>query len=100
MGQVLEQVVQRIRAWEPELRRRGIRHLAVFGSVARGDDRQDSDIDVAIDIEPGIPFSLIRLEDTRLLLQDALERPVDLGEIETFRPQVRREFERDQVRVF
>ena len=61
------------------LRRRGIRHLALFGSLARGDDRPDSDIDIAVDIEPGRPFSLIRMEDTRLLLQDALGRPVDPG---------------------
>jgi hypothetical protein len=100
MGQMLEEMVLRIRAEEPELRRRGIRHLAVFGSVARGDDRPDSDVDIAVDIEPGHPFSLIRMEDTRLLLEDALGRAVDLGEIETFRPQVRQAFERDQVQVF
>jgi predicted nucleotidyltransferase len=35
-------VRQRIAPDEPELRRRGMRHLAVFGSVARGDDRPDT----------------------------------------------------------
>lgn len=100
MGQALNQVVQCIRSKEGELRRRGICHLAVFGSVARGEDRPDSDVDIAIAVEPGKPFSLIRLEDTRLMLQDAIGRPVDLGEIDTFRPQVRAAFERDQVGVF
>jgi len=100
MSEILEQVIQRIRSNEPELRRRGIRHLAVFGSLARGDQRPGSDVDIAIDIEPDRAFSLIRMEDTRLLLEDALGHPVDLGEIETFRPRVRAAFERDRVPVF
>ena len=49
----LESVRQRLAAEEPELRRRGVCHLAVFGSVARGDDRPDSDIDLAVEIEAG-----------------------------------------------
>jgi len=96
----LEAVRQRLAATEPELRRRGVRHLAVFGSVARGEDRADSDIDLAVEIEDGRSFSLIRMEETRLLLEDALHRPVDLGEIDTFRPRVRAAFERDRVPIF
>lgn len=96
----LGDVQRRIKAEEPELRRRGVRHLAVFGSVARGDDRGDSDVDIAVEIEPGRSFSLIRMEETRLLLEDALERPVDLGEVASFRPQVRAAFERERVPVF
>lgn len=87
-------------AQEPELRRRGIRHLALFGSVARGEDRPDSDVDIAIQVEEGRPFSLIRMEDTRLLLEDAIGRSVDLGEIDSLRPQVRAAFERDRILIF
>jgi predicted nucleotidyltransferase len=72
----------------------------MFGSVARGEDRSDSDVDLAVEIEEGHPFSLIRMEETRLLLQDALRRPVDLGEINSFRPQVRAAFERDRIPIF
>lgn len=96
----LDDVQRRLKAEESELRRRGVRHLAVFGSVARGDDRPDSDIDIAVEIEPGRSFSLIRMEETRLLLEDALGRSVDLGETDSFRPQVRAAFERDHVPVF
>jgi len=96
----LDTVRQRLAAEEPELRRRGVRHLAVFGSVARGNDRADSDIDVAVEIEAGRSFSLIRMEETRLLLEDALRRRVDMGEVDSFRPQVRATFERDKVPIF
>jgi predicted nucleotidyltransferase len=96
----LTAVRQRLAAQEPELRGRGVRHLAVFGSVARGEDRADSDIDVAVEIEAGRSFSLFRMEDTRLFLEDALLRRVDLGEVDSFRPQVRATFERERVAIF
>jgi predicted nucleotidyltransferase len=96
----LDTVRQQLAAEEPELRRCGVRHLAVFGSIARGDDRPDSDIDLAVEIEVGRSFSLIRMEETRLLLEDALRRRVDLGEVDSFRHQVRAAFERERVPIF
>jgi predicted nucleotidyltransferase len=64
----LEAVRVQLAAEEAELRRRGVRHLAVFGSVARGNDQPDSDVDVAVEVEPGRSFSLIRMEETRQFL--------------------------------
>jgi predicted nucleotidyltransferase len=93
-------VRQRLAAEEPELRRRGVRHLSIFGSVARGDDRPESDVDVAVEIEAGRSFSLIRMEETRLFLEDALHRRVDLGEVSSFRPKVRAAFECERIRIF
>lgn len=96
----LEAVRVQLAAEKAELRRRGVRHLAVFGSVARGNDQPDSDVDVAVEVEPGRSFSLIRTEETRQFLEDALRRPVDVGEIDSFRPQVRPAFEREKVAIF
>ena len=61
----LDIVRGQLAAQEAELRRRGVRHLAVFGSVARGEDRADSDVDIAVEIEDGNAFSLIRMEEGR-----------------------------------
>ena len=94
----IDAVRRQLAGVEPELRRRGVRHLAVFGSVARGEDRSDSDLDLAIEIEANRAFSLI--EDTRLLLQDTVGRSVDLGEIDSFRPEVRMAFDRDRISIF
>jgi len=33
--------------------RHGVRHVRVFGSIARGDDRHDSDVDLLVNVEPG-----------------------------------------------
>jgi predicted nucleotidyltransferase len=39
------QIIATLRAQEAELRRAGIRHLSLFGSVARGEAGADSDVD-------------------------------------------------------
>lgn len=96
----LDIVRSQLAAQEAELQRRGVRHLAVFGSVARGEDRADSDVDIGVGIEDGHAFSLIRMAETRLLLEDVLHRPADFGEIVSCRPQVPAAFERDRVPIF
>ncbi len=55
----------------------GIAMLGVFGSVARGDDRPDSDVDILIRFAKPIGLvDLIRLEDR---FERVLGRRVDLG---------------------
>jgi uncharacterized protein len=43
------QIIATLKAAEPELRKRGIRHAALFGSIARGEERPDSDIDILVE---------------------------------------------------
>ena len=56
--------------------RHGARNVRVFGSVARGDDRPDSDIDLLVDVEDGRTLlDVIALEQD---LQELLGRRVDV----------------------
>ncbi len=96
----LAEVVARLREHAPELRARGVRHLYVFGSVARGDARVNSDVDLAIEVDPRSDFSLITLGSVAADVEDWLKRGVDLGERSMLRPSLRADFERDAVRVF
>ena len=96
----LAEVVAKLREHAPELRTRGIRHLYVFGSVARGDARADSDVDLAIDVDPTSDFSLVTLGSVAADVEEWLDRGVDLGERSTLRPSLRADFGRDSVRVF
>jgi len=73
---------------------------AVFGLVARGDARPDSDIDLLIDFAPEAKPSLLTLSGLQLDLADALGRPVDLGERRALKPRVAEAAEREMVRVF
>lgn len=57
--------------------RYGVVSLEVFGSVARGEDRSDSDLDLLYVLKPDtrLGFKLFDLEDE---LADLFGRPVDL----------------------
>ena len=54
----------------------GAYNVRVFGSVARGDARADSDVDFLVDLEPG--RSLLDLGGFLMDLQDLLDRNVDV----------------------
>jgi predicted nucleotidyltransferase len=54
----------------------GARSLRIFGSVARGDARPDSDIDLLVELEPG--RSLLDLIAIKQDLEDILGRRVDV----------------------
>jgi len=56
--------------------RRGATNVRVFGSVARGDEQADSDLDFLVDLEPG--RSLLDLGGLLMDLQELLGRKVDV----------------------
>jgi predicted nucleotidyltransferase len=69
-----------VEAKRGELRHAAARHqgraIAVFGSVARGEERPDSDLDFLVEFEPGSSlFDLVRLQDE---LRELLGCPVDV----------------------
>ena len=96
----LAEVLRSLREREVDLRGKGVSSLWIFGSVARGDARPDSDIDLLIDFAPEAEPSLLTLSGLQLDLADALGRPVDLGERRALKPHVAEAAERDMVRVF
>lgn len=75
---------QLLRANREEILRLAAKHGAhnvrVFGSMARGQARPDSDVDLLVDMEPG--RSLIDLGSLLMDLQDLLGRQVDIVEPE------------------
>jgi uncharacterized protein len=71
-------VIALLRAERPALERYGVRRVAVFGSVARGDANDGSDIDVLIDLDPNAHIGLIRFVEIQQRLRSLLGREVDL----------------------
>ena len=73
----------------------GIRNLRVFGSVARGEDRPGSDVDLIADLPPGL--SLFGLGRAEAELEAILGSRVDLIPAGDLKPGVRARVERDLV---
>ena len=70
-------------------------NVRVFGSVARGEDTSDSDVDLLVDVEPGV--GLFTVGQLEYQLSEILGCNVDLATSESLRPAVRLEAERDAV---
>ena len=69
------------------LRKRGVVSAAVFGSVARGEQNDDSDIDILVELEKG--RTLIDLSGLRLDLAELLGREVDVVTANALHPRLR-----------
>ena len=64
------EILEILRKEKPELvRRYGLKRLALFGSYAREDQREDSDVDILVEIEPQIGLGFVELADR---IEDAL----------------------------
>ena len=68
-------------------RQHGAYNVRIFGSVARGEARPDSDVDVLIDLEPG--RSLFDLGGLLMDLQTLLGRNVDVVTEKGLRDRIR-----------
>ena len=98
------QVLQALRALEPELRAAGVRHVSVFGSVARGEDTAGSDVDLAVDLAPGFAptgFQFVDYVDRlKGKLKAALRRDVDLVVLPARRRQLQEVLSREGISAF
>ena len=82
----LATVLRTLRAQAESLKQRGVIGLWVFGSVARGDARADSDVDLLAEFTPGAHLSLVGLTSLRAELSDPLGASADLVERSALRP--------------
>jgi predicted nucleotidyltransferase/DNA-binding XRE family transcriptional regulator len=73
----------------------GVSGLAIFGSVARGEDRPDSDVDIMVDLPPGM--SLLGMARLQSDLEAILGARVDLVPAADLKPGVRERANRDLV---
>ena len=85
---------------EGELRGRGVRHVALFGSMARSNETPVSDIDLLIDIDTQTPMDVFTYAGIVDYLQDLFPGPVDVANRETLKPHIRPSVERDAVYAF
>ena len=81
-----------------EIRQRfAVSSLSIFGSIARDETTENSDVDILVTFEQEATFDLFM--DLKFYLEDLLETPVDLVTDKALRPQIKKEIEKGQVYV-
>jgi uncharacterized protein len=70
-------------------RRFHVKELSVFGSAAHGDMRDDSDIDIMVEFEPGARIGLLKFEALSEEFEILLARKVDLVTKRGLKPWIR-----------
>ena len=81
----------------PILKKYGVKRAGIFGSVVRGEETEESDIDVLVEIE--IRMSLLDFAGLKLELEEALGKRVDLGEYSTIKPIIKEQILSEEVAI-
>ena len=72
----------------------------LFGSFSRGEEREDSDVDILVSIDRSVHVGLIKLSGMLLDMQDRLNRKVDLVTDKGLMDFARASVERDKVLIY
>jgi predicted nucleotidyltransferase len=92
-------VIDVLKRHEAELKKLGVEHLFMFGSVARDAARDDSDIDLFFDHAKG-QLGLYELMDVKERAQAILGRRTDIMTRASLHPALREKIEETALRVF
>lgn len=76
-------VIEHVRQFAQEVEKQGVqlRHVILFGSYARGEQREHSDVDVALVADD---FTGVSFEDVKKFIDVTIQKPYVLFEFHTF----------------
>ena len=95
-----ERVLAALREQQPKLRSRGVTHLSLFGSMARGEVGPKSDVDLLVEIDPESHFSLFDLLDLQDDLRALLGRQTHFAFASKLRPWLREEILQEAILIY
>jgi predicted nucleotidyltransferase len=92
-----DQIIRILSEQRSAFDRLGIESLSLFGSVVRGEDRPESDVDILVKFKSKATFD--RFMELKFLLEDLLGGRVDLVTRKALRPSMRPGIEQEAIRV-
>jgi len=90
-------IISRIQKQRVNLNKLGIKRLAIFGSIARGEAHGNSDVDILIEFDGAV--TLDRFMDAKFYLEELLERRVDLVLPQAIKPRMKDRIAQDLIYV-
>ena len=98
-GMKRDEAISRLQQHEADLRKLGVEHLYLFGSTARGEATDDSDVDLFFDYQKG-KLGLFELMDVKEYAAGILGRKTDIMTRDSLHKMLRQKIEASAVRVF
>ena len=79
----------------PILRNHKVTRAGVFGSYARGEQRNDSDVDILVEVNDGM--GLIELISLKMNIEREIKKKIDLVEYENIRKELKEDILNEEV---
>jgi predicted nucleotidyltransferase len=95
----LDQIIERLKEREADLRAQGVTHAALFGSTARG-EQNAHDIDIMVDLDPTIVVTMFDYAGVKDYIAGLFDAPVDVVDREALKPRVRPKADADAIYAF
>jgi predicted nucleotidyltransferase len=93
-------IIETLKRYEAELGWLGVLHIALFGSAARDEATEASDIDILVDLLSDIPIGVFGYVRSTQFIGDLFPVPVDVANHARLKPHVRPNAEREAVNAF
>jgi predicted nucleotidyltransferase len=95
-----ERLIGELRELRPLFEQEGVTRMILFDSRARRDNRADSDVDVAIELDPGRKFSLVERSGVGLAIEDSIGLRGNVFMRRSLKPSLQSAIDRDGIAVF
>ena len=95
-----DDAIKILRQHQADLRARGIVHAALFGSVARGEAGTKSDLDILIELDPGMNLDIFAYAGLKRYVAELFSGPVDVVNKDALKPYLRQPVSADAVYAF
>jgi hypothetical protein len=92
----IEEIKKRI---SPILKKHDVKKSSIFGSVARKEDKKDSDVDILIEFRKNSNKGLLEIVALKLALEKELNKKVDVVEYSSIKPLLKKSILKDQISI-
>ncbi len=90
-----KEIEKTLRGYKPFLNEKfKVREIGIFGSYVRGEESEESDVDILVDFYEPIGWEFLDLKE---FLEEILDKKVDLVTVGALKPQLREKILREVV---